>query len=480
MSGDGQFDVFVSVNPDLRSKVGHPYHLDAALGEEARGNGLEFVSLGHREPDDSLGNADFIEPTFSATAWEVFFAGSEEMEAAQAGELVEALEKLRERFGGERRILVYWYMASAGVIRELARQAGDMPNVVFCLHLFSGFFFEPSGMTCARFYYTGLALEELQKSSLAFEIAADSRTLIRDLEKMTGYAARLIPAFATQDLSGATAPDRAEDGPLRVVYPTDDSPKRGFLLLLRFLEKHATRYEGRIDFAVRVFPGKKSELARSVEEGNPNVELVTGRLEEEEFLSLLGGADVVILPYLRELFYYRTSSILYEAMTLKKPVAVIEDTWLSAEVESKGGGWSLGEDEESLREFFDELAERGRPSVEEKAREIPEVSKVGDLFSAVLSFSYEPESPSGFRPRVTAEEVRLLLDSEIEKAGLLDEIHALEKEQARLELIIEQKTRTLENTEKNLQGVLNSKIWRHTEPLRNFSAFLSEKKNRKK
>jgi len=473
MSDAPSYDCFVSVNPDLRSRVGHPYHLDSTLRNVARGCGLDFVTLGHREQDESTSGLEFLRPVFSATAWEVFFDGSPEARTKQAAEFREGLAGLRRSLGPDARILVYWYMGNPAVLRELARDPGDAENVVFCLHLFSGFFYEPGGFSNAHLLYTGLVLDEWQKSGLAHEVVADSDVLIRDLERLTGFSPRPVPAFAAQDLSGVEVPPREEGAPVRIVYPTDDSPKRGFDRLLRFLEGNASLYEGSLEFAVRAFPAKKGELAESAERNAANVEVVTGRLEEEEFLRLLAEADVVILPYLPELFYYRTSSILYEAMTLRKPVIVIDRTWLASEVEKRGGGWAIEPDEEGFRAIFDELARRGREWVEEKAGEITAVPQVGELFSAILGFPYGTAAGVEFRPRLETEDIEVFLRSEIEKAHL----HDIEKEIARLELIIEQTTRTLRNTEANLQGVLDSKVWRYTEPLRKLSATVKEWKS---
>jgi len=458
MSEPKRFDLFVSVNPDLRSRAGHPFHLDCALRKVAERSGLKFVSFGNKQQDEEIKGLDFLNPVFSSTSWQVFFEGTPEIVSSHVDEFREGLKGLRERSGEDARIFVYWYMGSAEVFAELSRHASELTRSVFCLHLFSGFFCEPGSFTMAHLWHAGVLLERLRETGLQCEVISDSEKLIRDLELHTGATCKLVPAFASQELSAAER-DRPSDRCIRVVYPTDDSSKRGFDLLLEFLQQHAVHYSGSLEFVVRVFPGNSSGVAQSLASELDNVEILEGQLTDDEFHQLLCDADVVILPYLKELFYYRTSSILYEAMALRKPVVVVEETWLSERVSLMGGGWIAEATVEGLAATFDVIAEGGRPGLEEKIRRISAVPQVEDLFSSILSLPYEGEEEFTFEPKFSAEDVENCYQSEKGKTRLQSDYEAAGREIAKLE----RKIRWLES---ELDRVVNSKTWRYTESLR--------------
>ncbi len=463
MSDANQFDLFVSVNPELKSKVGHPYYLDRSLKEVVETAGIEFLSFGSKDQDDEIRGLNFILPGFTSTSWEVFREGSDDLVAEHVEEFVRMLEGLQ---GGDRRVLVYWYMGSAEVFHELGRRAAEFSNVVFCLHLFSGFFLEPSSFTTAHMLHAGRLLALLSESGLEYSVVSDSEKLIEALKSTSEIDCSPVPAFASQRFGDRTQ-DSPKCGKIQIVYPTDDSAKRGFDLLIDFLREHARRFSETLHFSIRVYPGNRKEIDQAFAEQFGNVEFIEGQLSAEDFESLLQEAEVVLLPYLPELFYYRTSSILYEAMALRKPVIVVEDTWLSERVETLGGGWIAKNSRDGLKAVFDEISNGGRKGIQEKAAEISSVPQVEDLFESVLSLPYGQTHPSRFEIRFTGNDVDAYYRSEKEKSRIERDLGDAGREIARLE-------RKTDYLESELNRIINSKTWRYTESLRELAATIKE------
>ena len=69
----------------------------------------------------------------------------------------------------------------------------------------------------------------------------------------------------------------------------------------------------------------------------PNVTLWKGFLSEREYHETLSNADVILLPYSREVYYAGTSGICAEALAMGIPIITTQDTWMSDQV-ARGGG----------------------------------------------------------------------------------------------------------------------------------------------
>lgn len=461
MSNRKKIGLFVSVNPELQSQAGHPFHLDLALKSAAEDSGLRFLSFGSKNPGDEIRSLEFVEPVFSSNSWEVFQDGTSEIVEQHVQEFVEALDDLKKTVSGDDQILVYWYMGSAEVFRELSRHADSFGNVVFCLHLFSGFFFAPGSFASAHLLHAGLLLEQMQEAKFRYEVVSDSEKLVRDLNEVTGASCRIVPAFASQRMvsDGKSSPVGER---ITVVYPTDDSTPRGFELLTGFLSEHSVGYRDSIDFKIRMFPGNRKGIKESLEEISDNIEFVEGELSNEQFQSLLSEADIVILPYLKELFYYRTSSILYEAWALKKPVVVVNDTWLSDSVDSMGGGWVADESSDGMKKVFDLIVSDGKRGIEAKAEEITTIPHVEDLFATIVALPFDGIEKVSFTRRLTSDAVEEYYESEKEKTRIRRKLEEARFEIARLE-------RKEDWLESELHRIVNSKTWRYTESVRGWA-----------
>ena len=69
-----------------------------------------------------------------------------------------------------------------------------------------------------------------------------------------------------------------------------------------------------------------------------NLRIIDGFVEPHEHYELISECDVVILPYLKEYYPYRTSGIFLDALIHGKVVVVPEDTWMSEMIEDYGAG----------------------------------------------------------------------------------------------------------------------------------------------
>ncbi len=68
------------------------------------------------------------------------------------------------------------------------------------------------------------------------------------------------------------------------------------------------------------------------------IETIKGHLSNREFIDLFMDADIVVLPYTSEMFKYRNSGLLVDAIYCGKPIVAVKDTWLGSMVERTGCG----------------------------------------------------------------------------------------------------------------------------------------------
>ena len=65
---------------------------------------------------------------------------------------------------------------------------------------------------------------------------------------------------------------------------------------------------------------------------NDNIQYVKTDLNDEEYNDLLFKSDIILLPYLAELYRFRTSGIFVEAIVAQKIVLTTPETWMAQEL----------------------------------------------------------------------------------------------------------------------------------------------------
>jgi glycosyltransferase involved in cell wall biosynthesis len=176
---------------------------------------------------------------------------------------------------------------------------------------------------------------------------------------------------------------------------------KGFELIPGVIE-NLLRSRSPLRFAVQI-NGEPAELAemeatiRTLENlaaSTPDVRLLRGELEHEDYAATLQACDVLVLPYRRKFYESSYAGVFMDAMNLAKPVIVPTGTWMSRKV----GAWSVGTTFDTfasgavaaaIRPVLDDL-----PAYRERAlgiaRQWRETQGVGPFFDFLLS-----DAPAG-------------------------------------------------------------------------------------
>ncbi|MHB8204593.1 MAG: glycosyltransferase family protein [Desulfomonilaceae bacterium] len=105
-----------------------------------------------------------------------------------------------------------------------------------------------------------------------------------------------------------------------------------------------------------------------------HLRIIDGFVEPQEHYDLISECDIVILPYLKEYYPYRTSGILLDALIHGKVVVVPQDTWMSEMIEEYGAGCAFESgDLASLVSAVDRVTEKYSAYAASASRNVTEL-----------------------------------------------------------------------------------------------------------
>lgn len=327
--GDGR-ELFVSVNPDLKTDFGHYLNYEKRLTEACARLGLDHVGLASREL--SVQHPGVV-PAFERDSGHYAMVrrtaiGQEEaiaLEFRQA--LLVALEAMQASTRWSR-LHVFMYCGSSRLALQLAQL--DWPDGLnLCINAFWDFLIEgqaPAELSRLRFQRVVhlLAMSDLHArswhaaSGLRFDWIPNPPPLLGDVETY---------GCIRRQFGAARGRER-----LRVLVPGLMSVGKGretTAALVEHLRQHGT---GGHDY---VFRDRKCELGALPSDP---VHVLTGDLSDDQVIELYRSSDVVLLPYEEPTFAVRTSGALVDALIFGAVPLVLEGTWLAHQCRQFGVG----------------------------------------------------------------------------------------------------------------------------------------------
>lgn len=177
--------------------------------------------------------------------------------------------------------------------------------------------------------YAARSLRSAQPRSL---ICADTRELATTYRQIIGFSVLELPNPMDVSELLAAAPAANADGRPTVVYQGHTSPLRGFHFLPDIIER-CQKLQPKPRFVVQVQNRETAVanqlgpvLERLSRLAGPDVRLVNGALSAADYFSLLGQADVVLLPYTPTFYGHGSSGVFTEAASVGKVVVVSANT----------------------------------------------------------------------------------------------------------------------------------------------------------
>lgn len=182
--------------------------------------------------------------------------------------------------------------------------------------------------------------------------AVDSEVLGEQYRKLTSIPIRVLPIPHTA-LKIDHQPNHSLNKKITFTSLGGVRLTKGFGVLAQAIQiLHEQGLLTNIQFDLQCYQSEwgssGSEAVDSLKKLNlPNVKLIETSLSEEEYSRLLIAADVVLIPFFRDIYYANTSGTFTEAVAAGKPVIVTEDTWMSLQLNLSGAGLTF-KDQDAL------------------------------------------------------------------------------------------------------------------------------------
>jgi glycosyltransferase involved in cell wall biosynthesis len=340
-----QHPLFCIIDPSLRDFAGHHFSYDEAAASGAAKAGFEPVILAHREVDPAIAGRVQLVRCFKNDMWSsspmvrrLPTRARERFEIHLANrtfsrDLRRGLKGLRLLPGS----VLFAHMIFRHQLPALARFVDEAPyetlTVILLFRYQTAFYDNPP---CHRAFRM---LERANNSGRRVRLASDSDRLAREFGRLTSLPFEVMPIPHTSDSEVVRPPQRPG---VRFVSLGGARDEKGYIDILNAIRmlRAEKDLEG-MEFVLQSSDARPEIEAVTEEfarEDIPNVSLLRQTLSPEQYAGQLSAADVVLVPYWRDIYSARTSGIFLEAVAAGKPVIATRDTWMSDELERYGSG----------------------------------------------------------------------------------------------------------------------------------------------
>lgn len=338
--------VFCIVDPSLKDFVGHHFSYDNAVAAGAAAAGFRPVILAHRDVSTTIAGRIRLVRCFRRDMW-----GSRTLarylpvrDRAGAGIRLTNRDFHRDLVAGLRGVVIqpgsvlFAHMIFRHQLPALARFVLDQPtggplDVILLLRYQATFYDDPLCVQAFRM------LERAAAAGRRVRLATDSVRLAREIGRLTSLPIEIMPIPHT---SAEAPPPRQPGRRLRFVSLGGARDEKGYVEILDAIRiLHAEDGLDGMEFVLQsndAQPDVQAAIDAFARENMPHVTLLREALSPERYDAELAAADVVLVPYWREIYLARTSGVFLEAAAAGKPVIATRNTWMSDELARYGAG----------------------------------------------------------------------------------------------------------------------------------------------
>lgn len=330
---------FVSVNPDLKNAYGHFRPYERQLQHHVEQLGGQYYCLMSSEGPTEWG-ARYI-PTFARDSgyYALMNASGRKDEGQTVREFCDELQlglaQIRRDNPDITRVVAFVYCGSSRLAARLAEVAFD-DSVVLTINGFWDFLdtkFQETAQSLGRCKFSR-AVRLLACSFRETDILLETSGLL--FPWIPNPAPGLSDADVTNILARAY---RAPSGAKPTLFlPTLPSAGKGASFVDEFLARADAATLSGFHLIVRDADGQREAKWRRQHGDRLSVEFLSKVVSDEAMAAAYRKADIILLPYEPEVFGFRTSGILVDALVYGAVPIVLKDTWLAAVCEQTGSG----------------------------------------------------------------------------------------------------------------------------------------------
>ncbi|MGU3560223.1 glycosyltransferase [Methylobacterium radiotolerans] len=331
------------IDPNLQSISGHYLSYARSIAEAAKKLDIECLLLGNAGIDPIFASQFNIIRCFRNNIWHTYhghaFTSRENLEHTNADFFNDLVNSL-DCFGiGEGDLLFYPTVTVAqisGIANIVLRYKASGARHEILLRYQTDFYRGPISEDSFK-------LLEQDDVKDRVRLSSDSERLSYDLSELTFKPFSTYPIPHTWTKSESS--DRRDR--LHCVVLGNARGEKGIAEIAQAIDRIAkTSWASVFTFSIQTNdPSEDIKEDINLLKGRSyvNVKCIDQSLSESEYWTLLSSADVILLPYHRDIYKSRTSGVFMEASALGKPVIVTEDTWMSDYVNAYNHGLSIAD-----------------------------------------------------------------------------------------------------------------------------------------
>ncbi len=342
----------VMLDPDAKDDWGHFLAYDKRIAEGCMARGMRVALLCRNDLDPAFHPASMAHtvPVFSVHSWAIGNRKTGDQHKADVLTFARALEAGLDRLETvipTGPLCLFLYVGSVELAEIVEHVIAARPRLQAVVNLFWSYNFDESDPAYRARWQPVVA--RMQTGRTRLRLTHSTPQIAADFQRHWGINIPVLPhpsttfgdaaAAACAAALAAPAPAAIPGSPLRVLFPGGARQEKGFVLSLGTAAALARDAALRPVLRTRLDKVSGAALHAAYAALDPTgIEILDQHLSDDDFIAMIAGADIVVLPYHAEAFRRRTSGILIDAILLGKPVVVLEGTWLADLVAAEGTG----------------------------------------------------------------------------------------------------------------------------------------------
>ncbi len=338
----------VIVDPSLDGFLGHHYEYDISTARAAISAGYTPIILCNHYLSPVIGNDPLLAKTFHMNMWQTSpHAGNwtnEDLLFCNRSfyvDLVRGLANLNLKDD----TIIFGHMITAKQLLGWAWFLESLPTettykIVLLLR------YEPSVYTGALADQAFRILEQFALRG-SLRLCSDSAKLAKTFATVTALPVEVFAIPHTKQVpdtmvTGMVRAAMDENRPIRFICLGNPRQDKGILDFLEAIQLvNSSAHGNRCEFIVQANDpghGTQPHLSNFMQNAPQNARFITELMNPDDYFAALFSADVVILPYWKSVYEFRTSGVFVEAVCAGKIVVCSKNTWMADELGSVGSG----------------------------------------------------------------------------------------------------------------------------------------------
>ncbi len=335
----------VIVDPSLDGFLGHHYEYDMSAARAAIADGHNPIVLCKHNISSDISNDPLLVQTFNLDMWQksphADSWSDEDLLFCNRSFYVDLVRGLSSLNLSEK-TTIFGHMLTSKQLLGWAWFLESLPKktnykIILLMR------YEPS-LYAGELADTAFRIFEKFAQIASLRLCSDSAKLAKTFDRVTSLPVEVFSIPHTKQISQSIYPAQVTLNvtQIRIICLGNPRQDKGILNFLEAIQIiNTSEYGKRCKFVVQANDpgyGTQQELSNFMKDPPENTSFITELMKPDDYFSTLFQSDIVVLPYWKSVYEFRTSGVFVEAVCAGKIVVCSKDTWMADELRSIGAG----------------------------------------------------------------------------------------------------------------------------------------------